>query len=198
MSNIPDIPPYELLDSWLKEAAQHEQIKEPTAMCLATADAQGQPAARIVLMKGLDERGLVFYSNEQSDKGRQLAENPKAALLFYWMPLQRQVRFEGAVSKVTEAEADAYFATRHPRSRHGAWASQQSRPLEDYTTLEQAVEEVAGRYPGEDIPRPPHWVGWRLAPERIEFWQEGESRLHHRRLYTRAADNRWSSTLLYP
>ena len=188
--------PHDLFEEWLAEARLAEP-NDPTAMALATADAEGQPSVRMVLMKGHDARGFVFYTNLDSRKGRELAANPKAALLFHWKSLRRQVRIEGSVEPVTAAEADAYFATRARDSQLGAWASEQSRPLDARSTFEARYEELRRRFEGGEVPRPPRWAGWRVAPERIEFWSDRAHRLHERRLFTRF-DGGWSEGLLYP
>ena len=166
-------------------------------MALASADARGRPSVRMVLLKGHDERGFVFYTNLDSRKGEELAANPDAALLFHWKSLRRQVRVEGPVAPVSAAEADAYFATRGRDSQLGAWASDQSRPLESRAAFEARFEEVRRRFEGGDVPRPPRWSGWRVAPQRIEFWNDRAHRLHERRLFSRAGEG-WTEGLLYP
>lgn len=188
--------PHALFETWLAEARLSEP-NDPTAMALATADARGRPSVRMVLMKGHDERGFVFYTNLDSRKGGELAANPQAALLFHWKSLRRQIRVEGPVEAVTNAEADSYFATRARDSQLGAWASDQSRPLESRAEFEARFEEVRRRFEGGDVPRPPRWGGWRVKPERIEFWSDRAHRLHERRLFTRAGEN-WGEGLLYP
>jgi len=188
--------PFRLFDEWFAEARESE-INDPGAMALATADAAGRPSVRMVLLKGHGPEGFVFYTNEHSAKGGELAENPRAALLFHWKSLRRQVRIEGPVERVTEEEADAYFATRARDSQLGAWASDQSRPLDSRATFEQRFKEVKARFEGTDVPRPPHWRGYRVVPERIEFWMDRPYRLHERRLFTRDGE-RWSEGLLYP
>jgi pyridoxamine 5'-phosphate oxidase len=188
--------PFALFDQWYAEAREAEP-NDPGAMTLATADATDQPSARIVLLKGHGPDGFVFYTNEQSAKGGQLAANPKAALLFHWKSLRRQVRAEGAIEPVSDVEADTYFATRGRDSQLGAWASDQSRPLDDRATFETRFEAMKQRFEGGDVPRPPHWGGYRVIPERIEFWIDREHRLHERRLFTRT-DHGWSEGLLYP
>lgn len=191
-----DTDPFAHFAAWFAEAAAHEP-RDPNAMTLATATPDGVPAARIVLLKGQDARGFVFYTNRQSRKGAELAGNPRAALLFHWKSLGRQVRIEGRVEDVTNAEADAYYATRPRLSRLGAWASDQSRPLPARAALEQRLAALEAQYPGEAIPRPPHWSGYRLLPARFEFWQEAPFRLHDRTVYERSGDG-WTSGKLYP
>jgi pyridoxamine 5'-phosphate oxidase len=188
--------PFQLFDAWLAEARASE-INDPEAMALATSSANGRPSVRMVLLKGHGPDGFVFYTNAQSAKADQLRENPRAALLFHWKSLRRQVRVEGAVERVSGAEADAYFATRARDSQLGAWASDQSRPLDSRETFEARFEEVRRRFEGADVPRPPHWGGYRVVPERIEFWTDRQYRLHERRLFTRLAEG-WSEGLLYP
>ena len=188
--------PFPLFDQWFAEAREAE-INDAEAMALATAKADGQPSVRMVLLKGHGTDGFVFYTNEQSAKGEQLAEDPKAALLFHWKALRRQVRIEGAVERVPDADADAYFATRARDSQIGAWASDQSSPLDRRETFEKRFEQVSRRFAGKDVPRPPHWRGYRVIPERIEFWSDRPHRLHERRLFT-LKDGRWSEGLLYP
>jgi pyridoxamine 5'-phosphate oxidase len=177
--------PFALFEAWLEEARGSE-INDPTAMALATVDAQGLPDVRMVLLKGIDRRGFVFYTNFESAKAREIQGVMKAAALFHWKSLRRQVRVRGPVEVVTAAEADAYFESRPRQSRIGAWASQQSRPLESRATLEDAVAAVDALYPGEAIPRPPHWSGFRIKPLAIEFWRDGAYRLHDRVVFTRA------------
>jgi pyridoxamine 5'-phosphate oxidase len=189
--------PYALFELWLAEARLSEP-NDPNAMALATADAEGRPSVRMVLLKGHDERGFAFYTNRRSRKGAELAANGRAALLFHWKSLRCQVRIEGAVEPVGEAEADAYFASRSRDSQLGAWASDQSQPLDARETFEARYRETAERFEGGDVPRPPHWSGYRVVPERIELWNDRAHRLHERRLFTRQADGSWSEGLLYP
>jgi pyridoxamine 5'-phosphate oxidase len=188
--------PLALFDEWLAEAREAE-VNDPEAMALATAGADGQPSVRMVLLKGHGRDGFVFYTNEQSAKAADLAENPRAGLLFHWKALRRQVRVEGAVERVPGSQADAYFASRARDSQLGAWASDQSRPLGSRATFEQRFNEVKQRYEGQDVPRPPHWGGYRVIPQRIEFWTDRPHRLHERRLFTRQ-EGGWSEGLLYP
>ncbi len=189
--------PFAKFNDWMSEAWAREP-EDANAMTLATATPDVMPAARIVLLKGADARGFVFYTNKQSRKGDELAANTSAALLFHWKPLGRQVRIEGHVEHVSDAEADAYYATRPRISRLGAWASDQSRVLPARADLERRLAEYEAKYPGEDIPRPPHWSGFRVIPERFEFWQNMPFRLHDRTVYTRAADGGWTIGKLFP
>ena len=188
--------PFQLFDEWFAEARTSEP-NDAEAMALATADALGQPSVRMVLLKGHGPDGFVFYTNEQSAKGDQLAADPQAGLLFHWKSLRRQIRIEGAVERVSDADADAYFATRGRDSQLGAWASDQSRPLDSRETFEQRFEDMQTRYDGQDVPRPPHWGGYRVIPERIEFWTDRPHRLHERCLFVREGSD-WSEGLLYP
>jgi len=188
--------PFDLFAEWFA-AAQAGELNDPEAMSLATIEKDGSPAVRIVLLKGFDRRGFAFYTNFQSNKGRQLAADPRAALCFHWKSLRRQIRVQGSVTQVSDEDADAYFASRARVSRIGAWASDQSRPLDARATLEARVAELDKRYPGEDVPRPPHWSGFRLAPRRFEFWQDGKFRLHNRIEY-RPDGSGWAGTRLYP
>ncbi|HZG44994.1 MAG TPA: pyridoxamine 5'-phosphate oxidase [Allosphingosinicella sp.] len=188
--------PFALFDEWLGEARASEP-NDPEAMALATVAPDGQPAVRMVLLKGHGPAGFVFYTNQQSRKGHDLAATPRAALLFHWKSLRRQIRIEGAVEPVPQDEADAYFATRSRDSQLGAWASDQSRPLAARELFETRYREMIERFEGGDVPRPPHWSGYRVRPERIEFWLDRAHRLHERRLFVRDGDG-WSEGLLYP
>jgi pyridoxamine 5'-phosphate oxidase len=192
--------PLDVFAAWLAEAEAKEP-NDPTAMALSTVGEDGMPSCRMVLLKGYDKDGFVFYTNFESRKGRQLLAHPKAALLFHWKSLRRQVRVEGEVSPVSDAEADAYFASRHKQSQIGAWASRQSRPLEGRFELEKRVALFAAKHAMGQVPRPPYWSGFRLVPRLIEFWQDGAFRLHDRLVYTRAeggTSGGWTTERLFP
>lgn len=190
--------PFTLFDSWYAEARASE-INDSNAMALATVADDGQPSVRMVLLKGHGPDGFVFYTNRESRKAQELGVGKKVALLFHWKSLRRQIRIEGTISLASDAESDAYFTTRSRESQLGAWASDQSRPLADRATFEARFEEVRARFEGGDVPRPPHWGGYRVTPDRMEFWQDRAFRLHERHVFERVnpgAD--WSETMLYP
>jgi pyridoxamine 5'-phosphate oxidase len=188
--------PLALFDAWLGEALKGEP-NDANAMALATVDADGLPDVRMVLLKAADARGFVFYSHVESAKGRELAANPQAALLFHWKSLRRQVRVRGAVTMVSDAEADAYWATRARPAQLGAWASEQSRPLPDRLAFEKRIAEAGLKFGLGKVPRPPHWTGFRVAPHTIEFWRDRTFRLHERLVFVRAGDG-WTTHRLYP
>lgn len=196
MTDHPKSEPYDLFRKWLAEAEASEP-NDANAMALASVGADGQPSVRMVLLKDADIRGFVFYTNYESRKGRQLQETRKAALVLHWKTLGRQVRAEGAVETVSDQEADAYFASRHRSSQIGAWASQQSRPLESRFELEKRVALFAAKYAIGTVPRPAYWSGFRVVPERIEFWENRPFRLHDRLVYHHAGEG-WTTEKLYP
>ena len=189
--------PLVLFATWLKEASQSEP-NDPNAMAIATAGTDGFPDVRMVLLKGFDTHGFVFYTNLESAKARELKERPEAALLFHWKSLRRQVRIRGHVEPVTDSEADAYFATRPRLAQIGAWASKQSAPLESRLAFEKAVAQVTARYPLGTIPRPPFWSGFRVMPFSLEFWHDRPFRLHDRIVFAQADKQTWTKTRLYP
>jgi pyridoxamine 5'-phosphate oxidase len=188
--------PFDQFRHWMAEAERSEP-NDPNAMTVATATPDGYPSARSILLKGVDERGFVFYTNKESRKSDELSANPRVALLFHWKSLRRQIRIEGSVEHVTDAEADAYHASRARISRLGAWASRQSRPLASRTILEERLAEMERRYPDE-IPRPSYWSGYRVLPETFEFWQDMPFRLHDRTIYRRSSNGVWEQTKLFP
>lgn len=188
--------PFQLFDEWFAKARESDP-NEPEAMAVATTGADGRPSVRMLLLKTHGPEGFVFYTHERSAKGEDLKENPQAALLFHWKPLCRQVRIEGRVERVSDSEADIYFASRARDSQLGAWASDQSHPLDSRMRFEQRFEEARRRFEGRDVPRPATWGGYRLVPDRIEFWTAREHRLHERRLFTRSNEG-WNEGLLYP
>ena len=189
--------PFRLFDEWFADA-QASEPNDPGAMALSTADADGRPSVRIVLLKAHGPDGFAFYTNERSRKGDELAQNPRAALLLHWKSLRRQVRIEGPVSRVSSEQSDAYFATRSRDSQLGAWASDQSSPLPSRDEFENRYQKMQAKFDGVDVPRPPHWGGFSIDPETIEFWIDKPHRLHERRLFTRLADGSWTEGLLYP
>lgn len=189
--------PFPLFARWLAEA-ENTEPNDPNAMSLATCDENGVPDVRIVLLKGHGPDGFVFFSNRESTKGRELAHNPRAALAFHWKSLRRQVRIRGLAAEVPAADADAYFQSRGRGSRIGAWASQQSRPLESRFALEKAVARETARFGMGEVPRPPYWTGWRVVPRSIEFWQDQPNRLHDRLQFTRVPGGPWTKARLYP
>ncbi len=189
--------PFALFDEWFAKA-QASEPNDPNAMALATAGPVGNPSVRMVLLKGHGPGGFTFYTNEESNKGKELKENPSAALLFHWKTLRRQVRIEGEVERVSNEGADAYFATRSRDSQLGAWASDQSRPLQSREVFEARYEEMKARFDRQPVPRPPHWGGFCLVPLIFEFWQDRPHRLHERRVFVKQNDGSWSEGLLYP
>ena len=194
----PQDDPFALFGQWMAEAEKSEP-NDANAMALATADADGAPNVRMVLLKGVDTKGFVFYSNSQSIKGGELAANPHAAINFHWKTLRRAVRVKGAIAQVSDAEADAYFASRPKDSQIGAWASPQSQPMEGRWVFEKKLAEYALKFGLGTVPRPPHWTGWRVTPTRIEFWRDRPFRLHDRLVYSRAdASSPWTTERLFP
>ena len=196
MSDVTEQDPYALFAAWMEEATRSEP-NDPNAVALATADAEGRPSVRMVLLKGVDARGFVFYTNAESRKGQQMLANANAALCFHWKSLRRQVRVEGVVERVTDAEADAYFESRARDSRIGAWASRQSRPMEGRWELEKRVAQYAAKFGLCHVPRPEYWTGFRVLPARIEFWTDKPFRLHERIEFLRSGDG-WTTQRLFP
>lgn len=188
--------PYIIFDSWYADARATE-LNDSNAMTIATVDANGRPSARMVLLKGHGRDGFIFYTNQTSRKAQDIAANPHAAILFHWKSQRRQIRIEGRLDSVADAMADAYFATRSRDSQLGAWASDQSQPLDSRATFEARVAEMQARFDGGEVPRPPYWSGYRLSPDYFEFWQDRAHRLHERRIFTKAGDG-WEEGLLYP
>lgn len=194
MTSLPEL--VERFNEWMADAEKSEP-NDPTAMSLATTTVDGQPSVRMVLLKAVDDKGFVFYTNFESQKGQELLENPKAALCFHWKSLRRQIRVEGVVEQVTDAEADAYFDSRPRDSKIGAWASQQSRAMADRFSLEKAVAKYAAKYAISTIPRPEYWSGFRIIPKKIEFWRDRPFRLHERKVY-KFSDDGWNEQIYYP
>lgn len=190
--------PFSLFGEWYNEAEQNAAIKCASAMCLATATLSGKPSNRMVLLKGFDTDGFVFYTNLESRKGEELEKNPNAALCFYWEPIGKQVRIEGRITPISDQEADSYFASRPLKTRIGAWASKQSRPMRSTADLLRNVAKCTAKFALKNIPRPPYWSGFRVVPHTIEFWCEGEFRLHQRLVYRRTKDATWKTDYLFP
>ncbi len=190
--------PFALFDEWFLEAKNHKDIADHTTMALATVSEEGKPSLRIVLLKSHDERGFCFFTNMQSRKGKELNNTPYASLCFYWPALGKQIRIEGAVEKVSQKEGDDYFASRERGSQIGAWASKQSHPMEHEMALVERVKDITEQFEGQTIPRPPFWSGYRVVPERIEFWKDQPHRLHTRLVYSRQGMGEWNLERLYP
>lgn len=189
--------PFQKFSQWFKEACARPEIIEPTAMCLSTVDEKNCPSSRMILLKKFDERGFCFFTNLTSRKGKELLHNTNVALCFYWGILGRQIRIEGEVEKVSIKEADDYFASRRRGSQIGAWASKQSCEMKDWSEFEERIKKISDDFKDQEVPRPPFWSGFRVVPKRIEFWEEGEFRIHHRELYEHSSDG-WSVKKLYP
>lgn len=194
----PPANPYDLFEKWMTQA-ESKEISDPNAMCLATATSDGKPSARVMLLKGIDEQGFVFYTNANSRKGEQIENNPHAALNFHWKSLLKQVRIEGKLEEVSSQESDDYYNSRPRGSRIGAWASKQSQPIKNKDAFQKALKKYEKEFEGQEIiPRPPHWKGFRVKPDYFEFWQAGEFRLHQRHLYTPDDLGSWTIKTLYP
>jgi pyridoxamine 5'-phosphate oxidase len=189
--------PFELFEKWFNDAINNSQIIEPSAMCLATCTLDNKPSARMVLLKKFDERGFCFYTNLTSRKGRELRLNPNVALCFYWGKLGRQVRIEGEIEAVSALEADEYFASRRRESKIGAWASKQSKKMENWQEFENRIKDISDQFENQEVERPVFWSGFRVKPTAIEFWEEGDFRIHHRHLYEKASDG-WIINEIYP
>ena len=189
--------PFELFEKWFNDAINNSQIIEPSAMCLATCTLENKPSARMVLLKKFDERGFCFYTNLTSRKGRELRSNPNVALCFYWGKLGRQVRIEGEIEPVSDLEADEYFASRRRESKIGAWASKQSKKMENWQEFENRIKDISQQFENQEVERPVFWSGFRVKPIAIEFWEEGDFRIHHRHLYEKASDG-WIINEIYP
>ena len=189
--------PFELFEKWFNDAINNSQIIEPSAMCLATCTLDNKPSARMVLLKKFDESGFCFYTNLTSRKGRELRLNPNVALCFYWGKLGRQVRIEGEIESVSALEADEYFASRRRESKIGAWASRQSKKMENWQEFENRIKDISEQFENQEIERPVFWSGFRVKPTAIEFWEEGDFRIHHRHLYEKASDG-WIINEIYP
>jgi pyridoxamine 5'-phosphate oxidase len=189
--------PFEIFEKWFNEATNNSKIVEPSAMCLATSNFDNKPSSRMVLLKKFDERGFCFYTNLTSRKGQELKNNLSVALCFYWGILGRQVRIEGEVESVSQAEADEYFASRRRESRIGAWASKQSQKMENWQEFENRITEISNQFENQEIPRPVFWSGFRVKPQKIEFWEEGDFRIHRRHLYEKTVDG-WNVNEIYP
>ena len=189
--------PFEIFEKWFNDAKNNSKIIEPTAMCLATCSLENKPSARMVLLKKFDERGFCFYTNLTSRKGRELKSNPNVALCFYWGIIGRQVRIEGEIEAVSAIEADEYFASRRRESKIGAWASKQSKKMENWQEFQNRIKDISEQFENQEVERPVFWSGFRVKPTAIEFWEEGDFRIHHRHLYEKASDG-WIVNEIYP
>ena len=189
--------PFEIFEKWFNEATNNSKIVEPSAMCLATSSLDNKPSSRMVLLKKFDERGFCFYTNLTSRKGQELKQNPNVALCFYWGIFGRQVRIEGEIEPVSTAEADEYFASRRRESRIGAWASKQSQKMKNWQEFENRIKEMSEQFENQEVARPVFWSGFRVKPRAIEFWEEGDFRIHHRHLYEKTLDG-WNVSEIYP